>query len=64
MNRYFFRMLIVILLAAGLASCGKKMNSDNTHLIILSPQIPSKGKMMRWSPKGKQLSLVERNLEL
>ena len=61
MNRFIFRMLIVILLAAGLASCGKKMNSDNTHLIILSPQIPSKGKMMRWSPKGKQLSLVEKN---
>jgi thiol-disulfide isomerase/thioredoxin len=61
MNRYFFRVFIVILLAAGLASCGKKMNSDKTHLIILSPQIPSEGIMMRWSPKGKQLSLVEKN---
>jgi thiol-disulfide isomerase/thioredoxin len=61
MNRCLFKKMTVMLLVAGFTACGNKMDSRYAQTVSLSSQIPSEGKMMRWSPKGKQLSLVEKN---
>lgn len=61
MNKCLFKKMTVMLLVAGFAACGNKMDSRYAHMVSLSSQIPSEGKMMRWSPKGKQLALVEKN---
>ena len=61
MSRLFMKMLSVFLLIAGFIACGNSDGGGNVHVVRLSPQSPSEGINMKWSPKGKQLSLDERD---
>ena len=61
MSRHSIKMLSLILLIAGFAACGNKNGGNNVRVVSLSPQSPSESINMRWSPKGKKLSLVEKN---
>jgi thiol-disulfide isomerase/thioredoxin len=61
MSRQWTNISIFLLLIAGFLSCGKKVNEDSVFVASLSPQNPTEEVSMRWSPKGKQLSLIEKN---
>ena len=61
MNRHFIKMISVFLLIAGIAACGNKNSGSNVHVVRLSPQSPTEDINMRWSPKGKKMSFVEKN---
>jgi len=60
MNRHLMKMASVFLLIVGFMAYGNSDGGGNVHVVSLFPQSPSEGINMRWSPKGKQLSLVER----
>ena len=61
MSRQWIKMLMIILTTAGFLSCGKEVSDKSVFVASLSPQNPSEEVSMRWSPKGKQLSLKEKN---
>ncbi|MFC2167825.1 thioredoxin family protein [Acidobacteriota bacterium] len=61
MGRYIIKVLSIFLLIAGFMSCGKKNDEGNVFVVSLFPQNPSEEVSMRWSPKGKQLPLAEKN---
>ncbi|MCJ7581079.1 MAG: thioredoxin family protein [Candidatus Aminicenantes bacterium] len=54
------KIVSCFLLITGFMACGNSDGGRSVYVVRLSPQSPSEGMSMRWSPKGKQLSLVER----
>lgn len=61
MRSHFKKMLSVFLLIAGFIACGNSESGENVHVVSLVPQSPTEEVNMRWSPKGKQLPLVEKD---
>jgi len=64
MNKQVNRILAVFLFMAVYMACGNKNNGENVYVVSLTPQSPTEDVSMRWSPKGKQLSLTEKNAGL
>lgn len=60
MRSHFKKMLSVFLLIAGFIACGNSESGGNVHVVSLVSQSPTEDVNMRWSPKGKQLPLVEK----
>lgn len=61
MNRHVLKIFFGILLVAGFFSCGNNEGIGTVYVVGLSPQSPSEKVSMRWSPKGRQLFLDERD---
>lgn len=56
-----FKMFLVFLLLSCFMACGNNDEGDKVSVVSLSPKSPTEEVSMRWSPKGKKLSLAEKN---